>query len=163
MKVRPCYCVVNLNKVPLLKEFNDTYFWDGSNFHVLGSVRFDNSDELKDLFNCNDKTNDLELLLFCWLRWQDKCLNFIRGDFSFIIIDRQKKKVFGARDHFGVRPFFYAHSSDTLVFSNSLKQVLTLSESKELSKQWQLNYLQECKNSGRSLKIFSRTTRPEKL
>jgi asparagine synthase (glutamine-hydrolysing) len=42
------------------------------------------------------------------------------GDFAFAIWDRAKQRLFCARDHFGVKPFYYAHKHGVLVFSNTL-------------------------------------------
>jgi asparagine synthase (glutamine-hydrolysing) len=42
------------------------------------------------------------------------------GDFVFAIWDAPRRRLFCARDHLGVRPFFYAHVGRTVVFSNAL-------------------------------------------
>ena len=44
----------------------------------------------------------------------------MRGDFSFAIWDAAKKELFCARDHFGIKPFYFAQLGDLFIFSNTL-------------------------------------------
>jgi len=63
---------------------------------------------------------DTELILRSYHVWGDGCVDHLLGDFAFAIWDGQKKRLFCARDHFGVKPFFYARTSNCLVIGNSL-------------------------------------------
>jgi asparagine synthase (glutamine-hydrolysing) len=45
-------------------------------------------------------------------------------EFSFATWDTQRRELFGARDRFGARPFYYARTPHALVFSDSLERVL---------------------------------------
>jgi asparagine synthase (glutamine-hydrolysing) len=63
---------------------------------------------------------DCELILHAYARWGEDCVDHLLGDFAFAIWDSRSRKLFCARDHFGVRPFYYAHIAGTLVFSNTL-------------------------------------------
>jgi asparagine synthase (glutamine-hydrolysing) len=67
-----------------------------------------------------DETTDAELILAAYEVWGQKCVEHLLGDFGFAIWDGRTKRLFGARDHFGVKPFFYAHFSDSFIFSNTL-------------------------------------------
>ncbi len=44
----------------------------------------------------------------------------LHGDFAFVIWDGRSRRLFCARDHFGVKPFHYAQVGESLVFSNTL-------------------------------------------
>jgi asparagine synthase (glutamine-hydrolysing) len=48
----------------------------------------------------------------------------LHGDFAFAIWDALEQKLFCARDHFGIRPFYYADLGGAFVFSNTLNTVL---------------------------------------
>ncbi|MGH7886962.1 MAG: asparagine synthase-related protein, partial [Candidatus Binatia bacterium] len=63
---------------------------------------------------------DAELILRAYQRWGPQCVNYLIGDFSFAIWDRRQRRLFCARDHFGIKPFYYAELANCLVFSNTL-------------------------------------------
>lgn len=66
------------------------------------------------------KAADSELILLSYRAWGEKCLDYLLGDFSFAIWDAPKQKLFCARDHMGVKPFYYARLGELLVFANTL-------------------------------------------
>jgi len=67
--------------------------------------------------------SDVELILHAYHLWGDDCLKHLIGDFSFAIWDGRRQCLFCARDHFGVKPFYYAQVGNSLVFSNTLNCV----------------------------------------
>jgi asparagine synthase (glutamine-hydrolysing) len=66
---------------------------------------------------------DAALILHAYRRWGEDCLRHILGDFAFAIWDGARRRLFCARDHFGVKPFYYAPTAGGLVFSNTLQCV----------------------------------------
>ena len=67
-----------------------------------------------------DSTSDAHLILHAYHAWGDDCVDHLLGDFAFAIWDQRSRRLFCARDHFGVKPFFYARTGEGLVFSNTL-------------------------------------------
>lgn len=67
-----------------------------------------------------DPVSDAELILYAYAVWGAECVGHLRGDFSFAIWDRIQKKLFCARDHFGIRPFYYSEIGPVFLFSNTL-------------------------------------------
>ncbi|MGI9066672.1 MAG: asparagine synthetase B family protein [Pyrinomonadaceae bacterium] len=65
--------------------------------------------------------NDAELILYSYEAWGEDCVKHLIGDFAFAIWDSRQRRLFCARDHFGIRPFYYAYLSNHLLFSNTLK------------------------------------------
>src|ERR1051326_5217212 len=63
---------------------------------------------------------DSELLLRAYRTWGEDCVEHLLGDFAFAVWDGAQHRLFCARDHLGVRPFFYAHLGQTVIFSNTL-------------------------------------------
>jgi len=63
---------------------------------------------------------DVELLVRGYRVWGEDCVDHLLGDFAFAIWDGPKRRLFCARDQMGVKPFFYAHLGQTLIFSNTL-------------------------------------------
>jgi asparagine synthase (glutamine-hydrolysing) len=64
--------------------------------------------------------SDAELILRAYLAWGTLCVERLIGDFSFAIWDGRDHALFAARDHFGVKPFFYAQLGNLLIVSNTL-------------------------------------------
>jgi asparagine synthase (glutamine-hydrolysing) len=53
---------------------------------------------------------DSEVLLQSYIYYGEKILEELRGMFSFVIWDREKKHLFFARDHLGIKPLYYGYS-----------------------------------------------------
>lgn len=66
---------------------------------------------------------DRELIASAYNAWGEDCVSHLLGDFSFAIWDARRERLFCARDHFGVKPFYYAVAGRTLVFSNTLNSI----------------------------------------
>ena len=60
---------------------------------------------------------DTEVLLHGYEQWGEEMLGRLRGMFAFLIWDVRKKEAFGARDFFGIKPFFYTLAAGILVFA----------------------------------------------
>ena len=67
---------------------------------------------------------DTEVLLAAYANWGEKCLPRLRGMFAFAIWDTQEQKLFFARDPFGIKPLYYAHTNTTLLFASELNALL---------------------------------------
>ncbi len=70
------------------------------------------------------KTPDSELILHAYKKWGEDCLDHLLGDFAFVIWDNRDKKLFCARDRFGMRALYFAQKKNTLILCNSLHTVL---------------------------------------
>jgi asparagine synthase (glutamine-hydrolysing) len=71
------------------------------------------------------RTNsDTEAVLHAWEAWGEDCVHRLRGMFAIAVWDRTKQTMFMARDHMGVKPFFYAHLPDGMfIFGSELKSL----------------------------------------
>jgi asparagine synthase (glutamine-hydrolysing) len=65
-------------------------------------------------------TTDSGMILRAYAAWGAECVQHLRGDFAFAIWDARKKLLFCARDHFGVKPFYYCELGKLFLFSNTL-------------------------------------------
>lgn len=81
--------------------------------------------ELADKYLFKSKT-DTEVLLASYITWGEKCLSKFNGDFSFVIYDTYEKSIFGSRDRFGIKPFYYHIDRDKFVFASEIKAILPL-------------------------------------
>lgn len=77
-------------------------------------------DELRD-YPYRSRT-DTEVILAAYERWGEACLDRFIGMFAFLIWDTRDKKLFAARDRFGVKPFYYAERDDgSLVVASEIR------------------------------------------
>jgi asparagine synthase (glutamine-hydrolysing) len=70
---------------------------------------------------------DEERIVRAYETWGEECVEHLIGDFAFALWDKRRKRLFCARDHFGVKPFFYSCVGNSFIFSNTLN-VLRLDE-----------------------------------
>lgn len=65
---------------------------------------------------------DTEVLLHGYEEWgMDGLLKRIRGMFTFLIWDDNKKVLLGARDFFGIKPLYYYHKNSTFIVGSEIK------------------------------------------
>ena len=67
---------------------------------------------------------DTEVLLYGYKEYGEKLLAKLRGMFSFLIWDKNKEELFGARDFFGIKPMYYAKMGGTYMFGSEIKGFL---------------------------------------
>jgi len=92
---------------------------------IVADARVDARKDLVRELGCEpdvalNQTPDVELILRAYLKWGEACLEHMIGDFSFAIWDGRSRNLFCARDHFGVKLFYYAWIGTTFVFSNTI-------------------------------------------
>jgi len=69
-------------------------------------------------------SSDTEVILAAYDRWGEGCVDHLRGMFAFAIWDERRKKLFVARDRFGIKPFHYAVQHGVLFFASEAKALL---------------------------------------
>lgn len=67
---------------------------------------------------------DTEVLIHAYEEYGEDMLNMLRGMFAFVIWDSNKEVLFGARDFFGIKPFYYAVIDGNLVYGSEIKSIL---------------------------------------
>ncbi len=86
--------------------------------------------------------SDTEVLIHGYEEYGKDMLNKLRGMFAFVIWDSSKKELFGARDFFGIKPFYYAIVNGNLVFASEIKSILEYPDiKKEVNMDALENYL----------------------
>lgn len=69
-------------------------------------------------------TGDTEVILRAYEVWGADCLKEFNGMFAFAIFDSFSGRLFAARDHIGIKPFYYWHEGDRLAFASEIKALL---------------------------------------
>ncbi len=70
--------------------------------------------------------SDSEILLALYERYGVQCLQYLRGEFGFVLWDQRNQWVFAARDCFGVKPLFYTVRNDSIYFASEVKSFLAM-------------------------------------
>jgi asparagine synthase (glutamine-hydrolysing) len=92
---------------------------------ITADARVDYRADLKSQLESRGRTNlaeatDSELVLHAYHAWGESCVEHLLGDFAFAIWDGRERRLLCARDHLGVKPFYYAQVGNSLIFSNTL-------------------------------------------
>ena len=68
---------------------------------------------------------DSETILHGYEEYGKKILDRLRGMFAFIIWNKNTKELFGARDIFGIKPFYYYKKGKEFMFGSEIKSFLS--------------------------------------
>jgi asparagine synthase (glutamine-hydrolysing) len=95
---------------------------------AVGELRFDNRDELRRLLSTGPRppSSDVELLVAGYERWGVELVEHLVGDFAFVLWDWRNRRVYAARDPFGVRTLVYRNRGGRLAFASDAAQFLAL-------------------------------------
>lgn len=85
--------------------------------------------------------SDTEVILLAYKKWGKDCLNKFRGMFAFAIWDEQNQEFFCARDHFGIKPFYYFTDKDKFYFASEIKALLPFIPEIKTNKEGLKDYL----------------------
>lgn len=106
---------------PIVKNINNNKYVIAYNGEIY------NTDELKkDLKNKGYKfttTTDTEVILYLFIEYKEKCVDYLNGIFAFSIYDTQNETVYLFRDRVGIKPLFYTINDNTLVFGSEPKAI----------------------------------------
>ena len=85
--------------------------------------------------------SDTEVLLQNFILKGEKCLDELQGFFAFAIYDSVEKRLFLARDRFGVKPLYYSLDGKRFVFGSEMKAMIALGVEKSIDYTTLANYL----------------------
>jgi asparagine synthase (glutamine-hydrolysing) len=66
---------------------------------------------------------DTEVLLAAYRQWGSDCVSHLNGMWAFLILDRQRGVLFGARDRFGIKPLYRWRDARFCVFASEIKSI----------------------------------------
>lgn len=96
-------------------------------YRLAGDIRLDAREELVAALTATagaepvpKDLSDAALVLRAYRAWGPACVERLHGDFSFALWDERERRLFCARDRFGVRPLFYATLGDVLLVGNTI-------------------------------------------
>lgn len=88
---------------------------------------------------------DSEVLIAACAQWGEAALHRLKGMFSFVLWDDRERKIFAARDRFGIKPLYWVQTSQGVAFASEIKQLL---EIKGVSRRMNLRRVHDFLSSG---------------
>lgn len=85
--------------------------------------------------------SDTEVLLQLFAERQDACLELLNGMYAFAVWDAQARRLFLARDRFGIKPLYLARLPDRVLFASEIKALLPLLPQVRLNEEALRDYL----------------------
>ncbi|MCX6157774.1 MAG: asparagine synthase (glutamine-hydrolyzing) [Ignavibacteriae bacterium] len=127
---KACVGFVRLSVIDLSPEANQPMADDTGRYVITFNGEIYNYIELKEeliLKGHSFKTKtDSEVLLKGYIEWGADVLNKSNGMFAFVIYDTNEKKLFAARDRYGVKPFYYHFDNNRFIFSSEINPIVTI-------------------------------------
>ena len=86
--------------------------------------------------------SDSETLIHGFEEWGTSLVDRLRGMYAFVIYNKNDNSLFGARDIFGIKPFYYANMNGSFMFGSEIKSFLVHPDfKKELNEEVLAHYL----------------------
>lgn len=153
------FSVLHHNRLAVMDVENGhqpmTLIHEGFSYTIVYNGEIYNADDLRYEFEKKgfsfNTSCDTEVVLTAYIVYGEKAPEYLNGIFAFAVSDEKEKKLFFARDRFGVKPFFYAVSESTFIFASEIKALLCHPEiTTKVNREglWQLLFLSPCKISG---------------
>jgi asparagine synthase (glutamine-hydrolysing) len=97
----------------------------GNRYWMVGRIRLDARDELQvrlgpRVAGDGATLSDVRLCLHAYAAWGEDCVNFLAGDFAFVLWDDVRQALFGVRDQLGKRSLFQARLGSRGIVGDSL-------------------------------------------
>ena len=73
-----------------------------------------------------NSTGDAEVILAAYLFWGQKCVEHFNGMWSFILYDPNLQILFCSRDRYGIKPFCYFETADSIFIGSEIKQFIDI-------------------------------------
>lgn len=102
---------------PMPNETGDLRLVVNGEFYDFERIRR----ELEERGHRFSSRSDSEIALHLYEEYGERCLERLRGEFAFAIWDETNKRLFAARDRFGIKPLFYARVDSGLILASEAK------------------------------------------
>jgi len=80
--------------------------------------------ELKDKGHRFRTDSDVEVIVHLYEECGTRLLDRLNGQFAFALYDRGERRLFCARDHLGIIPFYYTMAGNSFIFGSEIKAIL---------------------------------------
>ena len=131
--------IIDIKKGHQPLSYEDNRYWIVFNGEIYNYI------ELREKLSAKGYTfktgSDTEVIIAAYSAYKEKVVDKLRGMFAFVIWDKVEKQFFGARDQFGIKPFYYAVEEQGLYVSSEKKAILKVVQDRQLNYIALQNYL----------------------
>lgn len=116
---------VRLAIMDLDKRSNQPFVYN-NNITIVFNGEIYNFEELKKRFLSNvifHTSSDTEVICAMYEKFGKECVKYFNGMFAYVIFDKKKNTLIGARDRLGKKPLYYYLSKDSFEFASQLKVI----------------------------------------
>ena len=100
---------------------------DCGNYLLVGHFRLDYRDELGDKLGLTqlelECTPDSQLVMLAYIKWKEKCVHHIEGDWAFVVFNIKSNQISLLRDKVGISSLYYFSNKDEFVFSDEISGI----------------------------------------
>lgn len=77
--------------------------------------------------------SDTEVIAALFAKYKAEAFSYLRGMFGIMIWDKQEETLYGVRDPFGIKPFYYEEKEDKLICASERKSITLFRDKEELN------------------------------
>ncbi len=111
---------LNLGNQPLFNEDNSLVINFNGEIYNYKEIR----EDLVKAGHVFSTNSDTEVIIHAYEEYGKDVVDHLRGMFGFVIWDRNKQELFGARDPFGIKPFYYYTTDELFMYGSEIKSFL---------------------------------------
>jgi asparagine synthase (glutamine-hydrolysing) len=119
-----------LSIIDLSKNGHQPMTEESGNYWIIFNGEIYNYIEIREILLTKrykfNSSSDTEVILNAYAEWGTKCLERFNGMWAFCLYDKKNRKLFCARDRFGVKPFYFAVNDEMFAFGSEIKQLTTM-------------------------------------
>ena len=127
--------IINLDEVA-----NQPMHSDCRRYTIVFNGEIYNYKEIANELNI-EAFSDTQVIIEGYKKWGREVLQKLNGMFAFVIFDKYKKSFFGARDRFGIKPFYYFYNGKDFAFASELKSILEYKIDRKVNREALKDYL----------------------
>ncbi|MDH6365214.1 asparagine synthase (glutamine-hydrolyzing) [Enterococcus sp. PF1-24] len=131
--------IIDLEKGGQPLPYDNERYWILFNGEIYNYVEM--REELKAEGYSFATHSDTEVILGMYKKYGKDIVNYLRGMFAFVIWDREEETLFGARDHFGIKPFHYAEEDNKFYFASESKSLRAILKEQTFSNEALQQYM----------------------
>ncbi|MPW24416.1 asparagine synthase (glutamine-hydrolyzing) [Alkalibaculum sp. M08DMB] len=113
-----------------LEKGHQPFSFDGGDYHIVFNGEIYNYIELRqkliDMGIVLTTKSDTEVIIALYKEVGSQVVEYLRGMFSFVIWNKKANTLFGARDPFGIKPFYYIEENDRLYCASEKKSLMLI-------------------------------------